>query len=99
MTGFKNIVLSRYKQINCSAVGYYKYVVRIVPQDINVSPILTEKQQSTRTKEPGKFDGFGMLKAVREKRGVGRLDAKRPAAFTNYVRHPTQTIIHIRLQV
>jgi hypothetical protein len=92
-----NIILSRYKQINCNSMGYYKYIVRFVPRDINVSSILTEKQQ--RTKAPGKFDGFGMLTAVREKRGVGRLDAKRPAAFTNYVRHPTQSIIHIRLQV
>lgn len=78
-------------------MGYYKYIVRIVLHDIYVSPILIEKQQ--RAKTPGKFDGFGMLKAVRKKRGVGRLDAKRPAAFTSYVRHPTQTIIHIRLQV
>jgi hypothetical protein len=78
-------------------MGHYKHIVRIVPQDINVSSInvLTEKQQ--RTKAPVKFDGFGMLTAVREKRAVGRLDAKRPAAFTNYVRHPTQSIIHIRL--
>lgn len=78
-------------------MGYYNYIVRIVRQDINVSSILTEKQQ--KTKVPGKFDGFGMLKAVREKRVLGRLDAKRPEAFTNYVRHRTQTIIHIRLQV
>jgi hypothetical protein len=80
-------------------MGYYKYIVRIVPQEINVSSVLTEKQQ--RTKAPGKFDGFGTLTAVREKkkRGVGRLDAKRPAAFTNYVHHRTQTIIHIRLKV
>jgi hypothetical protein len=92
-----NIELSRYKQINCNSMGYYIYIVRIVPQDINISSILTEKQQ--RTTAPGKFDSCGMITAVREKRGVGRLDAKRPAAFTNYVRHPTQTIIHIRLQV
>jgi len=63
-----NIVLSRYKQINSNSVGYYKYIVRIFSQDINVSSILTEKQQ--RTKAPGKFDGFGMLKAVREKKEV-----------------------------
>jgi hypothetical protein len=92
-----NIVLSRYKQFNCNSVGYYTYIARIVPQDINVSSILTQKQQ--RTNAPGKFDSCGMLTAAREKTGVGRLDAKRPAAFTNDVRHPTQTIIHIRLQV
>jgi hypothetical protein len=92
-----SIPLRRYKQINYNSVAYYTYIVRVVPQDKNLSSILTEKQQ--RTKAPGKFDSCGMLTAVREKRGVGRLDAKRPAAFTNYVHHPTQTIIHIRLQV
>lgn len=92
-----NIVLSRYKQINYNPMGYYIYIARIVPQDVKVSSILSEKQK--RTKAPGKFDSFGMLTAVCEKRGVGRLDATRPAALTIYVRNPTQTIIHIRLQV
>ena len=47
----------------------YKCLVRIVPRDINVSSILNEKQQ--RTKAPGKFDGFGTLTAVREKKRCG----------------------------